>query len=125
MDQKESAMKNKLFAVALAGCCFLPVITQADPPPSKPSRKTVKAAAAAKTAAVKADAAKQQEVDYISRTPATGSHIPAVWRSYDGHMVNASNLKVYNQNDLNRAGQLDVASELSLVDPSIQLVRGR
>ena len=119
-------MKTTLLFVALAGGLLLPAITHADPPasPAK-TKKTVKAAVTGRAADLKAAHAKEDPKNYVLAAPVTGSHIPSVWHSYGGHVLSASDLRVYNQNDLDRAGQLDVASELSFVDPSITFGHGR
>jgi hypothetical protein len=110
-------MKNTLLLVTLATGCLLPAVTHADAPASKTKRTTTVVAA-------KPAAATQHETVYIAKTYATGSHIPTVWRAYDGRMDTPSNLRVYAESDLNRAGQLDVASQLTMVDPGISLSRG-
>jgi hypothetical protein len=113
-------MKNTLLLASLAVGFVLPVVVHADAPASKTKNNDKVVAATMKPAA-----AKLHETDYISKQVATGSHIPTVWRSYNGHLDNPSNLRVYKASDLDRAGQLDVASELSLVDTSISNTRGR
>jgi hypothetical protein len=117
-------MKNTLLLVTIATSFLLPAVIHADPPASK-TKRTNKAAADTKAVVTKPAAAKPQETDYITKTTATGSHIPTVWRAYNGRVDSPSNLRVYGENDLNRAGQLDVATELSMVDPSISNTRGR
>jgi hypothetical protein len=120
-------MKNKFLFLSLIAGLALPAIVHADSPATKTNSKTKRAAKdyKAKVAAVQPAAAKPHETDYITREAATGSHIPTVYRTYNGRVDNmstaasGSNLAVYNQNALNRAGQLDVASELNFVDPSI------
>ena len=119
-------MKTTLWFVALASGLLLPAVTHADPSASPgKTKKTVKTATVSRAADTKAAAAKENPKDFILAAPVTGSHIPAVWHSYGGHVMSSSDLRVYNENDLNRAGQLDVASELTFVDPSLRLGRGR
>ena len=110
-------MKITLLLVTLATGFLVPAVTHADAPASKSKRVTT-------VAAVKPAAATQRETVYIGKTYATGSHIPTVWRGYNGRMETPSNLRVYGESDLNRAGQIDVASQLTMVDPGISLSRG-
>jgi hypothetical protein len=118
-------MKNTLLLVSLtlASGILLPAVIHADSP--VPKTKRTNKVAASSPAAAKAAADKQHETTYIAKTAATGSHIPTVWRSYDGRMDTPSNLRVYSQNDLSRSGELDVAAELTLTDPSITTSHGR
>jgi hypothetical protein len=117
-------MKTTLLLVTLTGSFLLPAMLHADPPAAK-TKRSDKAAPAPNAAVTKAPAAKARETDYIAKAPVTGSHIPTVWRSYNGRLDSPADLRVYSRNDLDRAGQLDVSSELSLVDPSISMGRGR
>jgi hypothetical protein len=111
-------MKTTLLLATLATGFLLPAITHADAPATKTKRIN-------NAIVMKPAATKQPETYYISKTAATGSHIPTVFRAYEGRMDTPSNLRVYSQKDLNRSGELDVASELSLVDTSITTGRVR
>ena len=108
-------MKRTFLLLTLACCPVLPALVHADTPTAK-SKPAKHDAAAAQPAP-----AKQHETSYIMKSPATGSHIPMVWRQYDGRIDSASSSAVYGQTQLNRTGALDVSSELYMLDPSISI----
>ncbi len=112
-------MKKTLFLLSLAGSLALPAATYADQPVTK-SKKTAKPVVA-QAKATHAAPAKQKTIFYITDAPRTGSAIPMVYRQYDGRIDSASNAAVYGQTDLQRTGNLDVATELSQLDTSISL----
>ena len=107
-------MKQKLIFLLFATGLLMPAVTYGDTPVVKGKS----AAKKSKVVATQAAPAPQHETYYIMSRPMTGSNIPMVYRRYNGRIDSAASPAVYGQSDLNRSGQLDVASELLMLDPA-------